>query len=65
MKMPRAQTYKVDDRVQLQFRLRKDQRDRLKAEAKRRAISVNLLIETLLEDGLVKMEKEKTPRPRS
>lgn len=63
--MPRAQTYKTDDRVQLQFRLRKDQRDRLKAEAKRRAVSVNWLIETLLEDGLTKMEKEKTPKPRT
>lgn len=63
--MPRAQTYKVDERVQLQFRLLKSQRERLKAEAKRRAVSTNWLMEALLEDGLTKLEKEKAPKPRS
>lgn len=63
--MPRAQTYKEDDRVQLQFRLLKSQRERLRAEAKRRAVSVNLLIEMLLEDGLKKFEGQKTPKPRT
>lgn len=63
--MPRAQTYKADDRVQLQFRLLKTQRERLRVEAKRRAISVNLLIETILDDGLKRMESQKAPKPRS
>jgi predicted HicB family RNase H-like nuclease len=48
-----------DGRVQLQFRLTPDLRDRLRKEAERRDVSVNFLIERALEDGVSKWEKEK------
>jgi predicted HicB family RNase H-like nuclease len=48
-----------DGRVQLQFRLTTDVRDRLRAEADRRAVSINFLIERALDEGLARWEKEK------
>jgi predicted HicB family RNase H-like nuclease len=56
--MPKAREY-VDERVQLQFRLSTDLRDRLRAQAERRAVSVNYLIERAIEDAVVKWEKER------
>jgi predicted HicB family RNase H-like nuclease len=48
--------------VQLQFRLQERTRDRLRAEAKRRNVSVNYLIEQALEERLTTWEKEKLGR---
>jgi predicted HicB family RNase H-like nuclease len=56
--MPRAKDY-IDERVQLQFRLTTDLRDRLRTQADRRAVSVNYLIERAIEDAVVKWEREK------
>jgi predicted HicB family RNase H-like nuclease len=56
--MPRAKDY-VEERVQLQFRLTTDLRDRLRVQADRRAVSVNYLIERAIEDAVVKWEREK------
>jgi predicted HicB family RNase H-like nuclease len=56
--MPKAREY-VDERVQLQFRLSTDLRDRLRAQAERRAVSVNYLIERAIEESVTKWEKER------
>jgi len=56
--MPRAKEY-VEERVQLQFRLSTDLRDRLRAQADRRAVSINFLIERALEESVLRWEKEK------
>jgi hypothetical protein len=52
----------VDSRVQLQFRLSADTRDRIKAESIRRGVSVNYLIEQAITEKLTQWEKEKLPR---
>jgi hypothetical protein len=52
----------VDSRVQLQFRLSADTRDRIKAESIRRGVSVNYLIEQAITEKLSQWEKEKLPR---
>jgi predicted HicB family RNase H-like nuclease len=57
-KMPREKIYE-EERVQLQFRLTADLRDRLRRQADRRAVSINYLIERALEEGVVRWEKEK------
>lgn len=56
--MPRAKEY-VEERVQLQFRLSTDLRDRLRTEADRRAVSINFLIERALDESVTRWEKEK------
>jgi predicted HicB family RNase H-like nuclease len=56
--MPRAKEY-VEERVQLQFRLSTDLRDRLRREADRRAVSINFLIERALDESVTRWEKEK------
>jgi len=37
----------------------------MRTESKRRQVSVNWLIENLLEAGVTKLEKEKTPKPHA
>lgn len=47
------------DYVQLQFRLPAELRERLSAEANRRAVSVSLLLERAIEDNLDRWERQK------
>ena len=47
------------DYAQIQFRLRTQLRERLYAEANRRAVSASLLIERAVEDHLERWEKQK------
>ena len=47
------------EQVQIQFRLTASLRRRVRAEAARRGVSVNYLVERALVDGLDKWEKQK------
>lgn len=59
---PRSYRRSVDDdEVQIQIRLSTTLRDRLFAEADRRAVSVNLLAERALEQSVTVWEKQKLP----
>lgn len=49
------------DQTQMQVRLSTVVRERLRNEADRRAVSVNLLVERAIEDALTRWEKQKLP----
>jgi len=58
-KAPANPRRNMDGRVQLQFRLSDELRNRLRSQAERRAVSVSFLIERAIEDGVTRWEKEK------
>jgi predicted HicB family RNase H-like nuclease len=49
------------EQPQIQFRITSALRDRLHAEAERRTVSVNYLIERAVEESLTKWEKQRLP----
>lgn len=57
----RARAQRTEEQVQIQCRLYTSTRDRLFAEAERREVSVNYLVENSIEQSLTKWESQKLP----